>query len=148
MLTARRWLRVIALTVLVSALFTACASQEELPPRLASELVQRVEMRWSFRESDDFAAMYRLQTPAYREAFSEYMYVSQFRSTVRWELTSVQVLNYDPAAAVASVAVRVMSEPTKSTSDAVKALGTIPSRFVEQWILKDGEWWYISRKNS
>ena len=105
-------------------------------------------MRWLLRESNDFAGMYNFQTPAYRQAFTEYMYVSQFRPSVRWELTSVEVLNYDPVAAVASVAVRVMSEPAKPTSDAAKALGTIPSRFVEQWTLKDGQWWYITRKKS
>jgi hypothetical protein len=61
---------------------------------------------------------------------------------VEWELTSVEFLNYDAGAAVASVAVRVMSRPVKQTSAASVAIGSVPTRFVEQWILSDGEWWY------
>ena len=70
------------------------------------------------------------------------MYERRFSYMVEWELTSVEVVNYDAAAAVASVAVRVMSRPVKQTSAASKAIGAVPTRFVEQWILQDGEWWY------
>jgi hypothetical protein len=70
------------------------------------------------------------------------MYTSQFSYMVERELTSVEILNYDAAAAVASVAVGVMSRPVKQTSAASAAIGAVPVEFVEQWILRNKTWWY------
>jgi hypothetical protein len=65
---------------------------------------------------------------------------------VDWELTGVEVLNYDAVAAVASVAVRVMSEPTKRTSTASFELGAVPVTFHEKWLFIDGEWWHSANQ--
>ena len=57
-------------------------------------------------------------------------------------MTAVEVVNYDAAAAVASVAVRVMSRPTKLTSTASRAIGAVPVTINEQWMFIDGKWWH------
>jgi hypothetical protein len=55
-------------------------------------------------------------------------------------LTGVDVLHYDADAAVASVAVRVMSESTKQTTLASN-MGALPDTVSEKWFFIDGEWW-------
>ena len=57
-------------------------------------------------------------------------------------MTGIEVVNYDAPAAVASVAVGVMSEPTKFTSTASQAVGAVPVIVHERWINIDGEWWF------
>jgi hypothetical protein len=73
------------------------------------------------------------------------MYLNNFAYNVDWELTSVDVVNYDSAAAVASVSVGVM---TKSASpvNAANELGAVPSTIHEKWIHIGNEWWYSTSK--
>ena len=103
-------------------------------------LVARVEKKWRAMERRDFAATYEYTTPSYRKVFSKSMYLNRFAYDVHWELTGVELLNYDSEAAVASVAVRVMSAPAKQTTPA-SGFGSISHTIVEKWILIDGEWW-------
>lgn len=119
-----------------------CATPKTLSPEDVDRLEARAMARWKLLEQRDWSAAYDFMSPAYREVFTRRMYEGRFSYMVEWELTSVEVVNYDAAAAVASVAVRVMSRPVKQTSAASKAIGAVPTRFVEQWILQDGEWWY------
>ena len=133
-----RWLALAQAVILLAA----CATTRTLPEEQKAALVARAEARWHALEARDFAAAYAYLSPAYRSVFTEEMYARSFSYMVEWELTSVEWLHYDADAAVASVAVRVMSKPTKQTSAASKAIGAVPSRFVEQWILSDGQWWY------
>jgi hypothetical protein len=42
--------------------------------------------------------------------------------------------------------VRVMSEPTKQTSVASRAVGKVPVTIHEQWLNIDREWWYSSSR--
>jgi hypothetical protein len=70
------------------------------------------------------------------------MYLQQPAPTLERELTSVEILNYDAAAAVASVAVGVMSRPVKQTSAAAAAIQARPVRVIEQWILRNKSWWF------
>ena len=91
-------------------------------------------------ERRDFAAVYEYATPNYRRVFSKSMYLNTFGHDIRWVLTGVDILNYDAEAAVASVAVRVMSESTKQTTLASGA-GLIPDTVNERWFFIDGEWW-------
>jgi hypothetical protein len=70
------------------------------------------------------------------------MFVKKFSYAVNRELTGVEVTNYDARAAVASVAVRVMSSPAKLTSAASIAIGAVPVTINERWMFIDGEWWH------
>ena len=108
-------------------------------------LVQRVTERWQFMEKKDFAATYVYTTPKYREVFPKTLYVNKFSYAVDMELTEVEVLHYDARAAVASVAVGVMSRPAKQTSVASNALGALPLTFNEKWIFLKGEWWHSAK---
>jgi len=105
-------------------------------------LQKRVEERWQARIAHDWGKAWEYSSPAYREVFPKRLYVKKFSYTADWELTGIEVTNYDPSAAVASVVVRVMSRPTKQTSAAAKALGAMPRNLHERWILIDGEWWF------
>ena len=105
-------------------------------------LEKRVEQRWEALVARDYAAAYAFSTPVYRSVFPKDLYVLQFSYAVERQLTGVEVLNYDAAAAVASVAVRVMSKPVKLTSTASQAVGAVPVTIHERWMLIDGEWWY------
>lgn len=132
----------IALAALLAMAIIGCAAQRELSDAQKADLTQRVEARWAALEAYDWSAAYTYLSPAYRQIFTESMYSKRFYGMVRWQLTSVEILHYDSRAAVASVAVRVMTEPVKPTSAASEALGAVPTKSVEQWILSDGEWWY------
>lgn len=128
--------------LLCLAIAGGCTSIKTLDETERTRLVERASERWKALEVRDWNTAYSFLSPAYRAVFSDEMYSRGFSYMVEWELTSVEFLHYDAPAAVASVAVRVMSRPVKQTSAASVAIGTVPTRVVEQWILSDGEWWY------
>lgn len=128
----------LALVMLVSA----CSDPDKLSQEQAQALEQRVQARWQTLMARDFEKTWEFATPNYRSVFSKRMYAKKFSYGVEWELTGVEVLNYDARAAVASVAAWVMTKPTKHTSTASKALGARPIIIREKWILIDGEWWH------
>ena len=115
---------------------------EGLTPEQASALEQRVRARWQTLVDHQFGKTWDFCTPTYREVFPKALYVHNFSYAVQWRLTSVEVVDYDADAAVASVAVGVMSLPAKQTSEASKAVGAVPVTIRERWILIDGEWWH------
>ena len=117
-------------------------SVEGLSAAQVAALEKRVEQRWQALVARDYAAADAFSTPVYRSVFPKDLYVLQFSYAVERQLTGVEVLNYDAAAAVASVAVRVMSKPVKLTSTASQAVGAVPVTIHERWMLIDGEWWY------
>ncbi|MHA7816238.1 MAG: hypothetical protein ACX93N_07165 [Pseudohaliea sp.] len=109
---------------------------------LRTRLLSRAEARWHALEQRDFDTAWTFTSPAYREVFPKPLYRQKFSYMVEWQLTGVEFVTYDAGAAVASVAARVMSEPVKHTSAASAAIGAVPTRFVEQWVYVDGEWWF------
>lgn len=120
-----------------------CAQTEQgLSAQQAAALEQRVRQRWQALSEMDYGKAWEYSTPVYRSVFPKELYVLQFSYAVERELTGIEVLNYDASAAVASVAARVMSKPTKLTSTASKAAGAIPVTIREKWIFTEGEWWY------
>ena len=135
-----------ALVGMFMVLLWGCEQPEEVAEELTEAqrtvLEQRVTERWEARIAHDWGKAWEYSSPAYREVFPKQLYVKKFSYTANWELTGVEVLNYDGPAAVASVVVRVMSKPTKQTSAAARALGAMPREMIEKWILVDGEWWF------
>ncbi|PLW86300.1 hypothetical protein [Halioglobus japonicus] len=134
------------LMLLLPAFLVACdqpiEESTELTDAQRNALELRVEERWRARIAHDWEKAWEYTSPAYREVFPKHLYVKKFSYTANWELTGLEVTNYDPSAAVASVVVRVMSSPTKQTSAAAKAIGAMPRELHERWILVDGEWWF------
>jgi hypothetical protein len=128
--------------IVIMCLLMACSPPAELTEEQRSALEQRVEQRWRALVARDFASAWEYTTPAYRGIFPKQLYVRKFSYATEWELTGLEVVNYDGAAAVASVVVRVMSKPTKQTSSASIAIGARPRSLRERWILEDGEWWF------
>ncbi|MEP4487250.1 MAG: hypothetical protein ABJ013_16575 [Halioglobus sp.] len=130
----------------VLALFmVGCSQPQELTPELEVQLLERAEERWRLIVAKDYEGAWELMTPNYRRIFPKHLYRKNFSEMLERELTEVEVLTYDADAAVASVAVRVMSKPTKFTSSASKAIGALPATILEQWILIDGVWWYSAK---
>lgn len=142
MLQARRARPGALLAVGLLALLAGCASGPTLTDTLKARLLERAEARWRALEQRDFDTAWTFTSPAYREVFSKPLYRQKFSYMVEWQLTGVEFVTYDARAAVASVAARVMSEPVKHTSAASAAIGAVPTRFVEQWVYVDGEWWF------
>ena len=130
------------LTVFLAACDQPAEESTELNDAQRNALELRVEERWRARIAQDWEKAWEYTSPAYREVFPKHLYVKKFSYTANWELTGLEVTNYDPTAAVASVVVRVMSSPTKQTSAAAKAIGAMPRELHERWILVDGEWWF------
>ncbi|PIE40565.1 MAG: hypothetical protein CSA51_00115 [Gammaproteobacteria bacterium] len=120
------------------------AAPGELSAKQKARLVERVEQRWQAQAAKDWDKAWEFTTPNYRSVFPKELYRNNFSFDVDWELTGVDVLNYDAQAAVASVAARVMSSPSRHRQSASK-LGTVPSVIREKWLLIDGEWWYSVR---
>ena len=118
---------------------------ETLSDKEKKELVDRVSERWYALEDKDFGAAYEYITPNYRRIFPKALYINKFSYGVDWELTGVEVINYDARAAVASVAVRVMSKPAKQTSVASLAIGATPTTIREKWLFTEGQWWHIAK---
>jgi hypothetical protein len=138
-------------SVLALLLGAACSNEnntkgpETLGPEQEAALIARVTERWHALEAKDFGKAYEFATPNYRGIFSKSLYINKFSYAVNWELTEIDIVNYDARAAVASVAVRVMSEPTKQTSAASIALGAIPITIREKWFSVNGQWWHSAK---
>lgn len=134
--------------MVVAALLAGCGQdhgKSSGPDQASREALQaRATERWQARVAHDWGKEWEFNSPAFREVFPKQLYVRRFSYTANWELTGLEVINYDPNAAVASVVVRVMSRPSKQTSAAANALGAMPRELHEKWILVDGEWWYSS----
>lgn len=140
-----RWGVALGLALGATAL-TAADAELGLEAQELERLTARAEARWETLEARDFDKAWEFQTPKYRARFPQHLYKYNFSYAVEWELTEINVVAYDARAAVASVAVRVMSEPTKQTSVASRAIGALPVTFHEQWILIDGEWWHSANQ--
>ena len=123
-------------------LSAGCSNVPEWNEAQRDALEQRVRQRWQALVARDFEKAWEYCSPNYRARFSKQLYATKFSYAVKWELTGVEVVNYDASAAVASVVVRVMSEPTKQTSSASVALGAIPTTLRERWIFAEGQWWF------
>lgn len=119
---------------------------EGLTPEQEAALEERVAERWQAMIVRDFEQVWEFSTPTFRGIFPKSMYVHNFSYAVEWELTSIEVVNYDAVAAVASVAVGVMSQSTKQVSSASRALGAVPITIREKWIFADGEWWHSTNE--
>ena len=130
------------LVLLFAVLPGGCADSDQLSEQERAALEQRVRERWQTLVDRDFEKTWEYSTPAFRRIFSKSLYLGNFSYATEWELTGIEVLNYDARAAVASVAVRVTSKPIKQTSAASMALGAIPYTFREKWLNIDGQWWY------
>lgn len=126
------------------AVLAACGSNPANNSAQRVALEERAAARWTALSKRDWNTAYSYTSPAYRSVISQNLYRQKFSYQVEWELTSVEFLNYDRAAAVASVRVRVMSRAVKQTNAASAALGSVPTGYVEQWVLRDGQWWYSS----
>jgi hypothetical protein len=136
---------VYAVPMLFMLLASGCVTLSELDEEDHAAIAQRVEARWVAINAGDFEGAWSYSTPSFREVFPKHLYRMNFSQTVLNRLTAVEVTSYDARAAVASVAVRVMAEPTKYSSAAAKAVGAIPDTIEESWVFVDGEWWYIDR---
>ncbi|RLA49019.1 MAG: hypothetical protein DRQ97_02285 [Gammaproteobacteria bacterium] len=134
------------LIVAMAGLIAGCSEPEQLSEQQAAALEQRVRARWQTLVDREFEQTWEFSTPAYREAFPKRLYPLKFSYAVEWELTGVEVLHYDAQAAVASVAVRVMSKPTKQTSAASVIIGAQPVTIREQWVHIGEEWWYSANR--
>ena len=130
------------LVVSIVIALAGCAGSPRIAEDSQARLLERAEARWLALVERDWGTAYEYTSPAYREIFSKNMYERKFSYMVEWELTSVDFVHYDARAAVASVAIGVMSRPVKQTSAASVAIGAVPTRLIEQWILVDDEWWY------
>ncbi|WOJ96522.1 hypothetical protein R0137_14910 [Congregibacter brevis] len=128
--------------LILLVLLSGCVGLQKMTDESQARLLERAEARRIALEDRDWSTAYEYTSPAYKEIFSREMYERKFSYMVEWELTSVDFVNYDARAAVASVAIGVMSRPVKQTSAASVAIGAVPTKVVEQWILLDGEWWY------
>lgn len=120
--------------------------QLDMSADLARQLEQRVRERWQARIDRDYDSLYAFSTPNFRKVFPRQLYVKGFSYGLDWELTGVEILNYDGRAAVASVAARVMSRPTKQTSQASFQAGAVPMTIIEQWLYVDDQWWYSANR--
>jgi hypothetical protein len=134
------WFRLLV----VAALLAGCSPQSggELTETSQAQLEQRVHDRWQTKIAHDWGGLWEYSSPTYRRVFSKDLYIRKYSYALNWELTSIEVVNYDADAAVASVAVRVMSEPAKHTSSASQAVGAIPHTYMERWIYDKGKWWH------
>ena len=119
-----------------------CSGVQTLSEQQRTALEDRVTERWQALEAREFEQAWEYTSPAYRAIFPKQLYRKKFSYAVTWELTGVKVVNYDASAAVASVVVRVMSEPTKRTSTASELIGATPTSVRERWIFTDGQWWF------
>jgi hypothetical protein len=130
--------------IVLAALLAGCSPRSggELTEEALAQLEQRVHDRWQTKIAHDWGGLWEYSTPNYRRVFPKELFIRKYSYALNWELTGIEVVNYDAEAAVASVAVRVMSEPVKHTSSASQAVGAIPHTFIERWIYDEGEWWY------
>ena len=128
--------------LMVLVLSGGCASGPKWDDAQRNILEQRVRDRFQALVARDFEKVWEYSTPSYRAIFSKQLYAKKFSYAVELQLTGVEVVNYDSDAAVASVVVRVMSEPIKQTSSASSLIGATPERLREKWVFSQDQWWF------
>lgn len=134
------------LLVSLTGLPARAETPEGLSQKQVEALEQRVRERWQTVIDHDFEKTWAFSTPTFRGIFPKSLYVHNFSYAVESELTSVEVVDYDADAAVASVVAGVMSKSTKQTSAASRALGAVPITVREKWIFTEGEWWHSTNE--
>jgi hypothetical protein len=134
----------IAALLILPAIEGYAKPEDVLSDASLQHLEQRVGERWQAMVARDFEKVWEYSTPNYRSRFPKSLYPYNFSYALRWELTSIEVVNYASQESVASVAVRVVSVPTKRTSVASRAIGAVPVTIHEQWLYINSEWWYSS----
>ncbi len=130
------------IALLMSSILSGCASFNTLSAKNEALLKQRVSERSELIFAGDYDGAWEYSSPNYRSVFPKHLFRQQFSSGLERRLTGVEVLEYDARAAVASVAVRVMSKPSEPTSSASEVLGALPATIREKWVLIDGQWWF------
>ena len=143
------WIQALLLAVFLVSLAglpVRAETPEGLSQKQVETLQQRVRQRWQTLIDHDFEKTWAFSTPTFRGIFPKSLYVHNFSYAVESELTSVEVVDYDADAAVASVVAGVMSKSTKQTSAASRALGAVPTTIREKWIFTDGEWWHSTNE--
>ena len=145
--TALVWcLALLLAAVCIRAAAEPESASSDLPVAEREKLEQRVRDRWQYLLQRNFDKVWQYSTPNYRSIFPKQLFAHKFSYAVDRELTGLEVVNYDAGAAVASVAVRVMSRPVKQTSEASVAIGAVPITGNEQWLKVDGQWWYSANE--
>lgn len=134
-----QWLMLVFLLAVV-----ACSDKPgELSEAQRGQLLERVNGRWQALIDHDYAKAWEYGTPAFRAVFPQNLYVQRFSHTLDRELTGVEILHYDSQAAVATVAVRLLTKPArKGDTTAIGDAAVAPASVVESWILIDGKWWF------
>lgn len=106
-------------------------------------LVARSEARWSTIVNHAFNKTYQFETSAYRDVFTEKMFVSRFNAHMNWKVLSRKEPVYNPVTKVAIVVVEVETQPSNS-----KGLDTGTPAFSveirEKWLNNKSQWWYSS----
>ena len=134
---------VVAFALLV--LIGGCSDTVEMTQDREDRLHERVTARWAAINLAQYDEAWAYSTPNFRGVFPKHLYQQKFSQLVNNELTGIEVTSYDSRAAVASVAVRVMAEPTKFASPFAQAAGALPDTIYESWLFVEGDWWYIDR---
>jgi uncharacterized protein YchJ len=102
---------------------------------------QRAEARWTALMNKDYAAAYEFFSPAYRSVVSLQQFERTRGSEVQWIAARVNDVRYDsPTVAVVSVAVTYKYAMPRSGGSEIESIRELR----EQWLYKDGGWWYTS----
>ncbi|MCB1710875.1 MAG: hypothetical protein KDI10_19390, partial [Halioglobus sp.] len=83
------------LVLLFAVLPGGCADSDQLSEQERAALEQRVRERWQTLVDRDFEKTWEYSTPAFRRIFSKSLYLGNFSYATEWELTGIEVLNYD-----------------------------------------------------
>lgn len=103
-----------------------------------SELVSRVQARWSLIEKGDYLKAYEFETPEFKKVFSNKLFAASFGYDVNWKLLNVVEVDIKESSDLAPVTVNVAT----SSAGVEKDKNVIPVLFYEKWLHINGQWWH------
>jgi hypothetical protein len=139
----KRPLWLLAVPLLLTSAMAGAAVEDGL-----GDLEERVNQRWTALIDRDFDAVYKFQTPAYREAYSFRHFAGQYGSQVRW--ISAELENFSLAESpfedqevadqlrVANVQVRLEYQSPFPPENPVRTTTIVD----EKWLFVDDQWWF------
>ena len=123
------------------AILAGCATLQSESEKAESVVAERAQQRWDSILTGELDVAYGLLSPAQRTSITPLAYKRDvLNSPFRWKSADVSRVECQEMTCLATVTV------------AMDVIGAVPgvARFPikqdmeEQWILTDGEWWFVS----
>lgn len=126
--------------LILSLMLAGCADFGASNADPGAALVERADARWQALIAGDFAKAYGYETPAYREAHTQRMFMSRFGGAVAWTAAKTMEVKLDESGEAATVRVMISYQTMDAWGGVMEGHRPVD----ERWVRTGGEWWHIN----